>query len=151
MNDPPVAYYDLHRYVMLFARYWCVQQLKVVAKTDQMSLQAGMLQKPVVKTFAVSDSVTCMIKGHTWNNNQVSFISLVVRSDCARLKDAECSLLQGMQSLNQTEHHVLAADRRIQNPFTGFEGVCQDICGIGFVVGRGIQRNAFGMLIFLKR
>jgi hypothetical protein len=56
-----------------------------------------------------------------------------------------------MQALNQSEYHVFAADRRIQNPFAGFEGVCQDFRGIGFFVSRGIQRNAFGTLIFFQR
>lgn len=136
---------------MQFARYWRVEQLKVVAETDQVGLKSGMLQKAIVKTLAVTDSVAGMIEAHTRYNDQVGFIGLVVGSDRARFQDAESSLLQRMQPLHQSENHMFAADRRIQDPFAGFEGVSQNFRGIGFVVHGSVQRNAFGTVIFFQR
>ena len=151
MDDPPVTDDDFHRNIMLFARYWRAEQLKVVAEADQVGLQAGMLQKSVVKTFAVADAVTGKIEGHPRYDDQVGFVSLMVGADRAWFQDAESSLLQGMQSLHQPEYHMCAADRRIQDPFAGVEGMGQNFRGIGFVVGRSIQRNAFGLTVFLQR
>jgi len=77
-NDAPVGDDQFHPYVVLLGGDRPVDQLKIVAQTDQMRLAAGMLQESVVVPFAVADAVTVGIKGNAGDDDQVGFIGNVV-------------------------------------------------------------------------
>ena len=126
-------------------------QLKVMTEADQMGSAARMMQETVVEPFAVTNPVPRQIKGDARNNDQISFIGMVIGSGRARLQNAECTFLQFLYPFDTAKHHLLAADRRIQYPLPRLKCRRQNQTGICFVMGRGIQCHTFRLSILIKR
>jgi len=83
-----------HRYVMLIDLNWSLDQLEIMAKTDQMSSAAGVVQKPVVKTFSVADPVTGQVEGNAGDNNKINFIDTMLCAGRSWFQNAKGTLLQ---------------------------------------------------------
>ena len=142
MDDTQVSDDQLHPYVVLLGGNCPVDQLKIVAKPDQVGLSAGMLQKPVIIPLAVADAVTARIKGNTRDNDQVRFVGMVVDAGRTGFQNAEAPLGQAPQFFDLPEHHPLSADSRIKNPLAGCKSCLKDLGRVGLVVGRCIQGDA---------
>ena len=69
---------QFHTYVMSLGGNRPVDQLEIVAQPDQVGRSAGVLQKAIIKTLAVADTVTGQIKGNSRNHDQVGLVRLVV-------------------------------------------------------------------------
>ena len=135
---------------MPLGRYCPVDQLEIVAQSDQMCISAGMLQEPVIKTLAVADTMPGQIKGYTGNNDQVGLVRQVITSGGAGFQNTKGPLGQTPQSFDLAKYHPLVTDGRIQYPLTGRKGLRQNIGGIGLVVGRRIQGDTLCPCKFLK-
>ncbi len=116
---PLIRYDDLHADVVWFRGYQPVDELEIMAQADQMGRPFRVVQKAVVKTLAVADAVPGLIKGNTRYDNQVRFVGLVIRTGGAGFQNAKAAFAQAFDSLDLTEDHVSAADRRIENALTG--------------------------------
>ena len=151
MNDTPVGDDNLHPYVVFLGRNSAVNQLKIVTKPDQMGRSAGVLQKTVIKSLAVADTMAVRIKGHPRHHNQVRFVGEVVDPGRAGFQDAETALAQMPQFFDLPENHALAAYGRVQDFFPGCKRRFKDFDRVGFLVGRGIQGDAVCPRKLLKR
>ena len=127
-----------------------VSQLKIVTESDQMRPSAGMLQKTVIKPFSIADPVPTLVKSDSRNNDQISFVSLMIKPGRAWFQNAECPFLQCIDMLNSAKHHLMATHRRIQHPFARLKRCGKNQSSIGFVMGRRIQCNAFSPCILIK-
>lgn len=78
---------------MAVGRDQVLDQLEVMTETDEMRSAVGMVQKTVVKTFPITYPVPGQIKSDARDNDQISFICLVIDTGRARFQDAECTLL----------------------------------------------------------
>ena len=150
MDNALIGYDQFHTYVMPLGRNRPIDQLKIVAQSNQMCISAGMLQEPVIITLAVTDTMPVQIKGNTGNNDQVGFIRQVITAGRAGFQNTEGSLGKTPQSLNLAKDHPFITDSRIQYPLTGRKGLRQNIGGIGLVVGRRIQGDTLCPCKFLK-
>lgn len=143
-NDPFIRDNYFHRYIVDIRRKGIVRQLKIMTQPYQMRPAAGVLQKTVIKPFSVADPVTTQIKRNSRYNDQVGFIRLMVGPGRTRFQNTKRPFLQRLYPLHMAKHHLMAADSRIQHPFPRLKCLGQNQTGIGFVMGRCIQRNAFG-------
>ena len=118
---------------------------------DQMSPAAGVLQKTVIEPFSVADPVAGQVKSDPRNYDQIGFVRLMVVPGRTRFKNTKRPFLQRLNPFNMAEHHLMPADRGIQYPFPRLKRSGQNHPRICFVMGRRIQRNAFGTGILIKR
>src|SRR5512133_771294 len=118
-NNPLISDDQFHAYVMSLGGNRPVDQLEIMAQPYKMSLPAGMLQKSVIKTLAITDTMTGQIKGNTGNNDQVRLVGLMVTAGRAGLQNAKTPFGKIFYSLNLPEHHAVITNCRKQHPLTG--------------------------------
>jgi len=140
-----------HRNIVDIRFNSAISHLKIMAHPDEMRPATWVLQKTVIETFAIADPVTRQVKSNPRDDDQIGFISLMINTCRAWFKDTERPFLQLFNLLYTAKHHMMAADRRIQHPFSRLEGSGQNQPCIGFVVGRGIQRHTLSLMVFIQR
>ena len=128
-----------------------VRQLEIMAQPDQMSGAAGVMQKAVIESLSVADPVPGQVKSDPRDNDQVGFVSLMINPGLTRFKDTKRPFLQLFNPFDAAKHHMMAADRRIQDPFPRLKSIRQNQSRIGLVMCRSIQSYAFGPGILAKR
>ncbi len=136
---------------MYISRNRPVRQLKIMAQTYQMRPAAGVLQKSVIKSFSVADPVATQVKDDPRDNDQISFIRLMVNPRRTWFQNAEGPFLQRLNPFDLAKHHMMPADRRIQHPFPRLKCRGQNQACICFVMGGRIQRNALSSDILIER
>jgi hypothetical protein len=125
-------------------------QLKIMTQSDQMSRAARMMQKTIIESFAISDPVAGKIESDSRNDYQIGFVRLVISPGRAGLRNAERPFPELLNPLNSAKHHLMSANRRIQNPFSRLKRCSQEQLRISFVVSRCIQSYTISISILIK-
>ena len=122
-----------------------------MAEPDQVCRAAGVVQEAVIEPLSITDPVSGQIKADSGNDNQTSFVSLMINTCRAWLQNSKRPLLQFLNGLNLAKDHLVAAYGRIQHPLARLKGSGKYQPCIGLIMGWCIQRNAFGSDILIKR
>ena len=127
------------------------RHLKIMTQSDQMRRAVRVVQKTIIESFSITDPVAGEIEGNARDDNQVRFIRLVINACRTGFKNTKRPFSQLLNPLNAAKHHLMAANRRIQNPFSRLKCSGQEQFCIGLIVSRGIQRYAVSFSILIKR
>jgi len=135
---------------MRISRDLPVNQLEIMAQPYQAGCPTRVLQKPVIIALAVAYAMAAPVKGHTRNDDQVRLIRLMLNTVPAWFKYSEATGAELFQVIDLAQHHLMAADGRVEDPLAGFEGDLEYQPGIDLVMGRSIERNALRPGEFLQ-
>jgi len=59
----------------------CINQLKIITKTNQSPRSFKRMDGSIVKTFAIADAVSSQVKGHTGDHYKIEFSGIVRREN----------------------------------------------------------------------